>query len=70
MRFLLILTKLFLAMCAAKSELIRRDAVNIIRNLRSQHVSETNKNAFPKVEKDGERLALKKNNLLSKNIEK
>ena len=65
--------QLLLAICAYKNELIRRDAVNKIRNLKtkSQHIPETDKNAFPAVEKDGESLALEKtNNLPSKNIRK
>ena len=46
--------QLLLAMCIDRDEAVRR-AVNKIRKLRDQYILNTEDEAFPKVEEDGER---------------
>ena len=47
--------QLLLAMCTDKGEAVRRKAVNKIRKLRDQYIPNSEDEAFPEVEEEGER---------------
>ena len=46
--------QLLLAMCTDRDEAVKREAVNKIRKLRDQYISNAKDEAFPKVEEDDE----------------
>ena len=47
--------QLLLSMCIDRDEAVRREAVNKIRKLKDQYILNTEDQAFPEVEEDGER---------------
>ena len=53
--FIAHLDQLLLSMCTDRDEAVRREAVNKIRKLKDQYILNTEDQAFPQVEEDGER---------------
>ena len=56
--------QLLLAMCTDRDEAVKREAVNKIRKLRDQYISNTEDKAFPEVEEDDGRPHIDKDFLM------